>query len=379
MKNYVFLTILIGLISITNIANAASFVVNNGPGDSKTGVPPKRPSLVKSKLNTGLPISSNTGSDKKANPHLEMSRFPTPRTAIPHSLKGRIAQPVELLKQQKTSSLECSENSLCASFEENTTVKDVSAWMGFETENGFGKFFVATYGQEATHLGNNLYSTPKWDENHFWINIGGGTVPLPIQPRFVGKDVESNSEWHMVDYVGYKKAGIDYSNYANNLSLSSLILLINPTTKEVERSYIQYFDENDVYVEDYELEIGDALQSYFLGFKKGEDDAVYLFTLEVMKPIAKKVIFSYNKQYPGKDFNCTYCEEVDLGQVELKYMFESFDINRSTFTNPEPIEKNSNVTSSSKSVSISGFWIFFVLSMFVAIVIFNNEHKLRKN
>jgi hypothetical protein len=302
------------------------------------------------KLDFNMPILSN--------------RLPAPRELIPHSLKGRISNTTRKISTHKGTNTECNENSLCASFDTNTTPADVSSWMGFDFKDTTGKYFIATYGQKANHLGNNVYATEKWDKRHFWINIGENTVPFPIQPRFVGIDEESGNEWFTVDYLGYQKSGINYANYSENMSMSSLILLINPTTKKVEKYHLEYYDENDQYVEDYTLNIGDKIESYFLGFKKGEDDTDYLFFIEDITTITSPITFTYKEQYPGKDFNCTHCEDLDLSSVEFKYIFESFDKNRSNFTEPQPLIEKS--TSTTKSVSLFGTWILLFLSIFIA-------------
>jgi hypothetical protein len=187
------------------------------------------------------------------------NKLPAPRALIPHSLQERIVQKKANLPQQKSSNLECNVTVLCTSFDSNITPENVSSWMGFEVKDSTGKYFIATYGQEATALGNNVYSTPKWNKKHFWMHLGKDIVPFPIQPRFVGIDKESGNEWHTVDYVGYrlKNANIDYANYWENMSQSALILLINPQTKKVLEYYLEYYDENDEYVGDYDIEVVD--------------------------------------------------------------------------------------------------------------------------
>ena len=344
MKSYNYLKIMFIIFILTILAKAGAENVEYG------------------KIDLNMPTLSN--------------RLPAPREAIPYSLKGRISHTTSKITTNKSSNIECNENSLCTSFDTNTTLKDVSSWMGFDFKDDTGEYFIATYGQKAKHLGNNIYSTEKWDKRHFWINIGKDIVPFPIQPRFVGIDDESGNEWFTVDYVGYQKVGIDYSNYAENMSISSLILLINPTTKKIEEYHLEYYDENDQYVDDYIINVGDKIESYFLGFKKSEDSVDYLFFIEDITTVTSPITFSYKEQYPGTDFNCTHCEELDLSRVEFKYIFEAFDKNRSNFTEPKSIVTTNTTTS--KSVPFSGMWILFILTILISVLIFQKDKSQRE-
>jgi hypothetical protein len=311
-----------------------------------------------------------------------ITKLPTTRELIPFSLKNRILQKIDKLQKQTGINIDCNEsNKLCASFDNNTTPTNVSAWIGFEFQGSEGKYFIATYSQKANELGNNRYSTLEWNKKHFWIHIGKNIPPFPIQPRFVGVDKESGNEWYSVDSIGYrmKDSGIDYSNYWENMSESVLILLIDPKTKEVKEYYLEYYDENDKYIGNYNIEIGDELESYFLGFRKGQEDREYLFSLENITTITDKITFSYEELYPGKDFNSTYGKELNLANVEFKYIFESYGKTRSSFTTPQPITKKSESTTNnsnsttSKSVPLSGMWILSLLILFIALL------KLPKN
>lgn len=335
--------------------------------------------------------TKQSASGSAENTFLLNDKLPSPRALIPLSLKGSLVRKEKSFKKETKTNLECNTTALCASFDVNTTAEKVSAWMGFNVKDGAEKYFIVTYGQEATYLGNNTYSTPKWDKGHFWIHIGKDVVPFPIQPRFVGVDEESSNEWYVVDYIGYKRPNIDYSNYEDNLSISSLLLLVNPKTKKVEKYHVEYYDENDEYSGDYDIEIGDELQATFLGFKKGEDDVDYLFSIEALTAVTSPITFEYKEQYPGKDFSCTFCAGFDFGNVELLYVFEEFGEQRSTFTEPKPIETKENTadsdsntstdlsSSSSKSVPISGFWMFFILLMGTAMLALRNDDILHKN
>ena len=308
-------------------------------------------------------------------------QLPAQRALIPHSLKERI----RTTSQEINSNLPCNTTtSMCGSFEGNRTLKNVSSWMGFEFKHPTGKYFIATYGQKAKSLGNGIYSTKKWDKKHFWINIGKKSVPLPIQPRFVGIDDESGYEWYTVDYVGYRiaDAGIDYSNYPNNISSSALVLLINPKTKKVEEYHLEYYDENSEYVGDYSIKVGDEIESYFLGFKQGDDNINYLFSIENITTVTDSITFSDKEQYPGRDYNCSSCKDLDLSQVEFKYIFEAYGEARSNFTEPKPImakltsATNSSAdssTSSEKSVPLSGLWMLFFFITAVAILHFKRN------
>ena len=317
-------------------------------------------------------------------------KLPTPRELIPISLQGRIEQTKQNLKMKKSNKVECSPDSLCASFDINTTPKDVSAWMGFEFQNNTGKYFIATYGQKAVALGDGTYSTSKWNKKHFWIHLGKNITPFPIQPRFVGIDNVTGKEWYTVDYVGYQMSneGIDYSTYWENMSQSALILLIDPKTKKVEEYYIEYYDENDEYVGVYSIEIGDKLQSYFLGFRKGQEDREYFFSLEDITTITSKPTFSYEELYPGKDFNTTYGKELKFPELKFKYIFEYYGKTRSNFTNPKPIFREVNtsvntntqtnttkstIAKTTKSAPLSSFWTLFLLALLITFVKINKK------
>jgi len=309
------------------------------------------------------------------------SKFPAPRELIPPSLKERFNTKETGFSKQLKSLSDCNTTTMCSSFDVNTTPEKVSAWMGFNLDNVTGNYFVATYGQEATHLGNNIYSTPIWDKKHFWIKIGEKTVPFPIQPRFALLDQETGYEWYVVDYIGFQKADINYTNYPDNLSLSSLVMLVNPSTKNVEQYYLEYYDENDEYSGTYEIEIGDKVQATFLAFKKDVKDVDYLVSIEGLTPVTSPITFEYKEQYPGIDFNCSFCGGLDFSKVELQYIFEEFSQQRSTFTEPQEIFEKSTIDSSvsnSKSVSISGFWIFFFLTFAIAFIVFKYERRYNK-
>ena len=311
---------------------------------------------------------------------LIINKLPTPRTLIPNSIRGQIKKE-NIIRQEKVTNSECESNLLCSKFDTKTIPLDVSAWIGFEFKNETGKYFIATYGQQSKYIGNSTYSTPKWDKKHFWIHIGQNIVPFPIQPRFIGKDINSNNEWYSVDYVGYRRKGVNYTNYWENMSQSALILLIDPKTKKILKYHIEYYDENDIYVGDFDIEIGDQIQSYFLGFRKGQKNIEYLFSLESITTVTKQVTFSYQELYPSVDFNTTYGKELNFKKVEFKYMFESYGKTRSTFTDPKPIS-DKNITSStnttsnkstSKSAPLSIFWSFLFIIMLINIRRNKNE------
>ena len=304
-----------------------------------------------------------------------------PRALIPPSLEGRIRTTKVKFSKETNSSSKCNTStSLCASFEGNITQTNVSAWMGFDFEDSFGKYFIATYGQKANDLGNGIYSTQKWDKRHLWLTIGKDFVPLALQTRYIGIDDESSNVWYSVDYIGFRKAnaGIDYSKYPNKMSNSALLLLVNPKNKEVLDYKLAYYDENANYVQNYQIEVGDEIESYYIGFRKEEKDVAYLFSIEAIKTVTAPISFSYKEQYPGKDFNCTSCEKLNIAQVEFKYMFESYGATRSNFTEPQPLVKSStanSTTGTTKSVPISGFWILFLLTMFVATLKIKQDKK----
>jgi len=300
-------------------------------------------------------------------------QLPSPRTFIPYSIQKHVILTEKNLTKQIQSNFECNTTlTLCTSFEGNETLENVSSWIGFDFQNSTRKYFIATYGQKAKDLGNRFYSTKKWNKKHLWINIGRNSVPLALQTRFVGIDKESSNEWYTVDYIGYRmaNANIDYSNYSDNISTSALVLLINPKSKEVIKYHIEYYDENDKYIDNYQIEVGDEIESYFLGFNRKEEDVIYLFSIEEITTVTSPITFSYKEQYPGKDFNCTNCGNLDLAKVEFKYMFEAYGKTRSSFTKPLSLMRKANPsnnsdTSRKKSVPLSGFWILLLLILSV--------------
>jgi len=336
--------------------------------------------IVSVEASTGVStpvVTSKTESNNFINSLQLTHQLPIPRPLIPRSIKGLISTTNNFQKQTK-SNIDCNTTvMLCGFFEGNTTLENVSSWMGFEFKDSTGKYFIATYGQKAKDLGNRFYSTKKWDKGHLWLNIGKNSVPLALQTRFAGIDKESGNEWHTVDYLGYRGAdlGIDYSNYLEHMSTSTLVLLINPKTKEVIKHHLEYYDENGEYVDTYQIEVGDEIESYFLGFSRKEKDVVYLFSVEDITPVTSPITFTYKEQYPGKDFNCTNCGDLNLAEVEFKYMFEAYGETRSSFTEPQALVKKANSANNSnsskntnKSVPLSSLWMLLFLMSAITMI-----------
>jgi len=276
---------------------------------------------------------------------LFINKLPIPRELIPPSIKSSVSNK-QVLRQQKVADTNCTTIELCAYFEGNITQENVFAWMGFDYTNKTGKYFIASYGQKAKSLGNGRYSTPKWSKKHLWMNLGEGIPPFPLQARFVRLDEDSTNEWYAVDYLGYKRinAGIDYSKYSEGISTSGLLLLIDPKTKEVVKYHVEYYNENGEYAGEYQIQIGDKVKSYFVGFKKYEGDRIYLFSVEDLTTVTSLATFSYKEQYPGKDFKCGHCGDLNLSNARFKYIFEAYGQDRSNFTEPKLLEPELNTT-----------------------------------
>lgn len=294
------------------------------------------------------------------------------RSLIPPSLIGRIAESNEHFQNKTTEKVDCNTTYVCATYPDNIVSESALAWMGFELIDGSEKYFVSVYGQDATYIGNKTFTTKKWDKRHFWINMGKGTVPIPLLTRVVAPDEETPNIWYAVDFMGYRQVGVDYSNYPANGSFGILMLLVNPKTKEVVKYYMERYDKEGNYVEDVQLKIGDSIQSYFLGFNKKEPDTQTLFSAENLVTVTGPITFSYTEQYPGKDFNCTRCKSSSqsLDKVEFQYIFELILENGyGKTTTPMNLEKKSATSSNStsKSVPLSSFWILFLLTLPISI------------
>ena len=264
------------------------------------------------------------------------------RSTIPPSLRGRsltLAGDFNGMSNQPRraaagSPLLCGVNAMCASFSEEQ--EDVIAWMGFpHTTDDDSDFFIATYGQEAYHLGGGQYATPIWDKRHFWIQVADTAVPLAIQPRYVGTD-DSGNDFYSVDFIGYRQPGVDYTPYYFDFSVSALIAEVDSDGYLVDL-FIELYDENDKYVGDVDFEIGADFGSFFFGFEDEEPDTIYLFSVEDLIEIEEEPSFFFEEWYPGITFPCTSCGDLDLSSVPLSYMFEAFDAGRATYTDPLPI------------------------------------------
>ena len=269
---------------------------------------------------------------------------------IPPSLVDRIqTRSIQAKSLQESVSLECGINAMCASFNPPVAADaDVVAWMGFKYESpGIPiEFFIATLGRQAFLLQDNLYATPLWDKKHFWIKVDEDTVPLAIQPRYIGRGtgIYSDYEYYAADYFAYQRHDndTDYSEYPYiNASLSSLIIEFNPLTETVTDSWVDYYDKDLKYVESIVIELGDAIIPYFLGFERSEPDEFYLFQMEPAVTVTMEPQFFYVEAYPGSaDFPCTECGDLDTSKVQFHYMFESFTEKAQyewQFTDPMPI------------------------------------------
>lgn len=272
--------------------------------------------------------------------------LPPVRPAIPPSLQDRnfrqddIAKTRQGVVARNSEPLVCGQNALCASF--GTAQTQVSAWMGFPYEEDGILFFIATYGQEAFHLGDGVYATPLWDRRHFFVQTASTGVPMGLQFRYVGSDVNTGNRLYVAEYVGYRlpeSHDINYSNYQQGMSISSLIVEFDPSNETVVDFYIEYYDENDQYTgNNYTPQPGDEFVSFLLGFERTEPDVVYLFFLEDIAPVDMTPVFSLVEQYPVTDYPCTYCPPgLNLPNQPFYYLFEAYTEERVNFTDPLPI------------------------------------------
>lgn len=272
--------------------------------------------------------------------------LPPMRPAIPPSLQGRNLLQGDATKARQRGTarnndpLVCGQNALCASF--GAEQSQTWAWMGFPYQEEGIEFFIATYGQEAVHLGDGRYATPLWDRRHFFVQTASAGAPLPLQFRHVGVDANTGNVLYAADYVGYRlpdSALIDYSLYQLEMSISILIVEFDPLNETVVDFYIEYYDENDEYTgNNYALELGDEFVSFLVGFEKTEPDVVYLFFLEEIAPVDMTPVFSLEERYPGVDFPCSFCSpELNLSEQPFYYLFESLNAAAFSYTDPLPI------------------------------------------
>ena len=267
--------------------------------------------------------------------------LPPARSSIPPSLRGASLMFAADVNRGVTKSGDargadpprCGVNGMCASFPEEQD--DVVAWIGIRYMNSH-EFFVATFGQEAVHLGDGLYFTPFWDKRHFWIQVSDSVVPLGIQQRYVGTDPATGHDFFSADYVGYRQPGVDYSAYLFEMSISALILEVDSEGYLVD-FFIELYDENDDYVGDVDLELGDELGTFFFGFQQEDPTTITLLSIEDLAEVTREPDFFWEEWYPGTTFPCTACGDLDLSQEQFYFMFEGLTVERWNYTEPQPI------------------------------------------
>jgi hypothetical protein len=300
----------------------------------------------------------DSGSIKSPSGTQYQQSLPFSRSAIPPSLADRRLSSLGGTRAPsglEASNLECGVNAMCASF--SSEQSSVTAWIGFPYQEKDGEFFIATYGQRATHIGNGVYATPLWDKRHFWIKFNQESVPYPLQSRYIDTDADTGHVYYSADYVGYRlgekywpshlpqyeynyyltSGGDPYELYPYGASISSFIIEMDPATEEVVDYWIDYYDSNADYIESFSFDLGDKLGTYFLGFQKVDPDYVWLFSIEDIAEVTQAPEFSVKNWVPGKDFSCTYCDGFDISQVNFYYMFEAFTAERWSYTDPLPV------------------------------------------
>lgn len=309
---------------------------------------------------SSVAIQADSGKIKSSSGIRPQQSLPLLRSAIPPSLADRRLSNHSVTRAPsglESGDLECGVNAMCASFPNEQD--DVTAWIGFPHHDKDGDFFIATYGQRATHLGNGVYATPLWDERHFWVKFNQESVPYPLQPRYIDTDADTGHVYYSADYVGFRlgeeywpshlpeseynyylTSGMDpYGLYPYGVSISSFVIEMDPATEEVVDYRIDYYDSNANYTESFSFDLGDKLGTYFLGFQKYDADYVWLFSIEDIAEVTQAPEFSVKKWVPGNDFPCTYCDGLDISQTDFYYMFESFTADRWSYTDPLPIIK----------------------------------------
>ncbi len=258
------------------------------------------------------------------------------RSNMPASLLGKSFYH-SIPNTKNGSGIVCGVNAMCASFPVAQS-GDVMAWIGFDYQDEDGELFIATSGEEAFQVDDTTYALPLWEEKHFWITVDQNSAPLAIQPRYAATDIITGFEVYIVDFLGYKLPGVDYSAFQFEMSVSSLIVVVDPDEGSIEDLYIDYYDENNDYVESIDINNGDQIMTFFLGLDKISPDTVTFFSIEDPVTVTQTPELFYEEWYPGTTFPCTYCGVLDLSQVQFKYIFESIEsFPRINYTDPLPI------------------------------------------
>jgi hypothetical protein len=258
------------------------------------------------------------------------------RSKMPASLLGKTFYH-SIPKTKNGIGIACGVNAMCASFSTPPT-REITAWIGFEHQDENGGVFIATSGEEAFKIDDLNYALTLWDKKHFWITINDNSPPMPIQPRYVATDILTGYEIYVADYLGYKKQNVDYTGFQLGMSVSSLIIEVDPNNGSIQDLYIDYYDENGNFVESIDFNNGDQIVTFFLGLDKISPDTITLFTIEDLTTITQKPELHYEEWYPGITFPCTHCAGLDLSQISFKYIFEAVgDFPRIQFTDPLPI------------------------------------------
>lgn len=256
----------------------------------------------------------------------------TERSKIPNSLLDK-AFYHQIPKFKNGNDIQCGVNAMCASFSEPQS-SDVMGWIGFEFEDKGESLFIATLGEEAYQLDDTTFALPIWDKKHFWISVDENSSPMAIQPRYAATDIMTGHEFYVVDYIGYKKPGIDYSGYQFEMSLSALVIEVDVNKGLIVDIYIEYYTD-DEYLGAVNIENGDQLVTLFLGLDKKSPDTVTFLSIDNLITVTQEPDLFYEEWYPGITFPCANCNGLDFSQVAFKYIFESFvDFPRSTFTEP---------------------------------------------
>jgi hypothetical protein len=264
-----------------------------------------------------------------------MDMLANERSKIPSSLLGKSFYHT-IPKTEGVENIKCGINAMCASFSEPQT-QNVTAWIGFEFVDKGETLFITTLGEEAFQIDATTFALPLWDRKHFWITVDESSAPMAIQPRYAATDIITGNEIYVVDYIGYKKPGIDYSGYQFDMSLSALVIEVDPIQGTIEDIYIEYYTD-DEYVGAVNIENGDQLVTLFLGLDKETPDTVSFLSIDDLITVTQQPELYYEEWYPGITFPCANCNGLDFSQVAFKYIFESFvDFPRSTFTDPLPV------------------------------------------
>lgn len=190
---------------------------------------------------------------------------------------------------------------------------DVTGWISFPYDDGFGELSVLVRGLEGTKQTGDEYSFSGWDGEVFWINVGDGI------PRLLAAKLENNTfiptatdaftqsgKLYSAGYVLYRQAGVSYSlnEWANGAVLGDLLFVIDNNDQVVEIVVEVYNDDGEL-IEKRILAAGDQLQMLTHAYKLNEPDQIYLLEYMDYKQISGQPSIEKAHYQPNVDFTDT--------------------------------------------------------------------------